>query len=282
MSADDFEATMRSLNPQGAAFNARLAAVTNELNTLQAIQRELNADEAHFEAHVAALRQTLEGTTRSLTSQYARRVRLVDELKACDRHIDHLEAEKERTAKEIHACTAARQGQREHKLASMGIPHPSQTRAAADSPEVGDLLSCSSSSASVAAPAPATSVDLLGLHTAMTPSDELLSALSGKHAGGAAVGDLNALAAYSGSLLSSNNSKITGAGGTLAGFASHPQNKLQGGGPAPPPVTRATVGSSGMMGMRSKSGGAAGSLSKPKSPGRAVGEPVDPFASLLQ
>jgi hypothetical protein len=291
MSADDFEATMRSLNPQGTAFNERLAAVTHELNHLQAIERELRLDEAQFEAHVAALRQSLEGATRSLSSQYARRARLVDELRACDGHIDRLEAEKERMSQAIHACTTARQGQREHKLASLGIAHPSQApdTAAADAapppPEVGDLLDCTTLNSKPAATAPSPSVDLLGLHTATTASEELLTALS-DHPGRSAVGDLGALAAgSSGSLLSPTSPKATGAAGIMAGAVSQLANQSRfDGGPTPSPVSRmgsSSTGSgvSGRVGLRTTANGARGPAAA-KSPGHA-GQ-VDPFAKLLQ
>ena len=78
--------------------------------------RRLKADEEKFAVELQRLRQGLEGTSRSLSSAQARRLKLAKELAACDEEIAKLEATKASTTAKIHEVTANTARMREEKL----------------------------------------------------------------------------------------------------------------------------------------------------------------------
>ena len=181
-SADDFEKLARQLNPAGTAFSERLSAASREFNALQAIERQLKADEAQFNSIMASLRQSLEGTARSLTAVHAKRARLAKELAACDADIVKLEATKEKTTAQINRAASERASHRERKLSELTGNSLAQRNgtAASSSAPVGDLLgSPTTSGGADGLHAP---VDLLGINT--SASEDLLAISGGGSSGG--------------------------------------------------------------------------------------------------
>jgi predicted nucleic acid-binding Zn-ribbon protein len=103
-------------DPAGTAFSQRLANAAREFASLQAVERELKQEEQRFSAHIQSLRQSLEGTSKSLSVAHTKRTRLAKELAACDEEISRLETLKAETTNKIHTITSQQTSQRERKL----------------------------------------------------------------------------------------------------------------------------------------------------------------------